>query len=232
MTTTTTTTASPTNSYYSYDQQLVNDFLALAFQHNGKIYGGFVRDFVARDYIREHGAGPRVGSVEYTWKVEDRHCQPIPAASHSLHGDADSLHYFVKQLKKDTKYQLTADKITFEIERERSRVKDIDLLFSSTDDRKAFIADVKVLTNGSFRTYDVEGDMVKIYPFDVIPCSCVNMDGRIVPSCDLTVADFYPVDDSPVNLLTYDGKSLAVNAPVDSVNEAPSLSTVLGMIDR
>jgi len=41
-------------SPYLYDVELLREFLELAFTYKGKVYGGFVRDFIVRDYLRQH----------------------------------------------------------------------------------------------------------------------------------------------------------------------------------
>ena len=219
-----------TSSIYHYDHQLINDFLSLVFTHNGKVYGGFVRDFIARDYIREHGYGTKTDSVEYKWKAEDRHCLPIPGVSESITTDASVIGFLKKYLRKDIKYTIDGDIFRVVEREEMSRLKDIDVWFTKEEDRVAFIAALEKYKGSklSLSPYVKEDNF---YPFNVTNCGGFNIEGRILPSSDLTVCEHYPVNDSPVNLLSYDGNVLEVNAPVDQ-EQAPSLSIVLGMINR
>lgn len=209
--------------------QKLHRILALAYHHGGKIYGGFVRDFIARSFMKEVGEEPLGKRAFYYWAATKQTFEPYvheiaPGNTHkvSITGCPKAHALIAKALPQARMVELPTETQFFFDLKSQYRFKDIDLRFPDEAARSAFIQEFRMLYSGLEPQEISAADSP--YGFSVIKFA------GIFPQLDLVVGADSIVNDSPVNLLTYDGAYLAVEtAPgLPELSLAETLALIKG----
>lgn len=220
-----------TEPSYHYNATFINHFLDLVYAHHGQVYGGFVRDFIARDVIRTHGLVKGI-SYPLTWSLSPWQTKAIPAdiAEVTVTGDERLRREVAGRLiTADCKPTGRPDTYQRTYQARASRIRDLDIWFTTAEHREAFRAAAKAELEYDPRQ-DHFTDEGTSYTFDVM-----RLDPVVdrMPYVDLVVSSVFPVNDSPVNLLSYDGmhlRRMEPNVPEEVAKGLPDLGTVLTLI--